>query len=119
MFAHKRWSVIFALLMLPLQYVEAIQLDCQDNGDGTYFCVKIDPIRDADGSATALSEAVKSNNPYIEEAKKECSYQKPRRVGSAVGSHAALNREKEKSARQEYERCLAKKAHELKKTREK
>ncbi len=118
MFASKRWSVICVLLVLPLQ-VEAIQLDCQDNGDGTYFCVKIDPVRDADGSATALSEAVKSNNPYIEEAKKECTYEKPRRIGSAVGSHAALNREKEKSAQQEYERCLARKAHELKKAQQK
>lgn len=117
MFASLRWSGIWILVMIPLQ-VEAILLDCQDNGDGTYFCVKIDPVLDTDGSSTALSEALKTNQPYIEEAKKECTYKKPRRVGSAVGSHAALNREREKAAQEEYERCLANKAHELKKAQQ-
>ena len=85
---------------------------------GTY--IHYDPDDDHAGNRLFTSlEAVKSNNPYIEEAKKECTYEKPRRIGSAVGSHAALNREKEKSAQQEYERCLARKAHELKKAQQK
>ncbi len=111
------WPGIWGLAVIPLQ-VTAIQLDCQDNGDGTYFCVEIDPVRDAAENSSALSEAVERNNPYIEEAKKECTYKPPRRHGNASGSRAALFKEREKSAKQDYEYCLASKAHEIKKAQQ-
>jgi hypothetical protein len=98
--------------------VQALLLDCKDNGDGTYFCVKFDPVRDAAEGSSGAAETVQADNPYIEEAKKECTYKKPRRVGGSVGSRTALSREKEKAAQLEYERCLARKAHQLKKARD-
>ena len=86
----------------------AILLDCKQNEDGTYLCVEIEGSRAITPTKSAVPEI---DTIHIEQARKECIYHEPRtrpRSGSAVRSEAR------KSAQQDYDRCVADRAWELK-----
>lgn len=119
-----RWLIFPAAMTFSLD-AAAIKLDCKDLGDGTYTCVEIkesyylpppasksDPDSDADPHAA-------SGNPYIEEARKHCTYQKPRGRKGGSGTSGAAKMEALKKARKDYDRCIVQKAWELKNVAEK
>ncbi|WP_455235396.1 hypothetical protein [Thiogranum longum] len=92
---------------LPLH---AIVLDCEDHGDGTYTCVEIEA-----GSATGAPQQNKAatiDPVLIEQAKRECVLREPRvRPGGMAASAARM--EAKKTARENYEQCIATRAKEL------
>ena len=119
-----RW-LIFPAVMTFSMNAAAILLDCEDLGNGTYTCVEVkesiylppsssksDPDADTDPDMA-------SGNPYIEEARKHCTYQKPRGRKGGGGTLGAAKMEALKKAQKDYDRCLVEKAWELKKAAEK
>lgn len=106
--------LIAPLALIVYQPAWAIILDCKHNPDGTYTCVEIGKPSAAEAAASpAHSEAAKIDRAYIEQAKKECTYRKPRTRAGGKGSTSALKMEAMKSAQEDFERCVAAKAAEL------
>ena len=107
MFNTPRWIMFLSCLIYTMPAL-AIMLDCKQNKDGTYLCVEIEGSR----AITPVKSTVPEIDAvHIEQARKECVYREPRsrpRSGSAVRSEAR------KSAQQDYERCVADRAWELK-----
>ncbi len=113
-----RWLIFPAAMTFSLD-AAAIMLDCKDLGDGTYTCVEINesfylppPASKSDPDSDADPDAA-SGNPYIEEARKHCTYQKPRGRKGGGGASGAAKMEALKNAREDYDRCIALKAREL------
>jgi hypothetical protein len=96
----------------------AIILDCKRNLDGTYTCVEIGQSSAAEAASPVRSKAEKIDRAYIEQAKKACTYRKPRTRAGGKGSTSALKMEAMKSAQQEYEHCVTRKAAELSNTQQ-
>jgi len=101
------------LLPLALAYTlpaSAILLDCKTQGDGTYLCVEIE----ASGALAATPGRVPEiDNAHIEQARSECTYHKPRKRMSGMGSGGAVRAEAKKAAQKEYDQCVANRAWEL------
>lgn len=105
--------LIAPLALIVYRPALAIILDCKHNLDGTYTCVEIGNSPAAEAASPAQTEAAQIDRAYIEQAKKECTYRKPRTRAGGKGSTSALKMEAMKSAQQDYERCVASKAAEL------
>lgn len=86
----------------------AILLDCKQNQDGTYLCVEIEESR---AISPAKSTVPEIDAVHIEQAGKECIYREPR---SRPRSGSTARLEARKSAQQDYDRCVADRAWELK-----
>ena len=102
-----RWIIFLSGLIYAMP-APALLLDCKQNKDGTYLCVEIEGSR---AITPAKSTVPEIDAAHIEQARKECIYREPRtrpRSGSAVRSEAR------KSAQQDYDRCVADRAWELK-----
>lgn len=110
--------LIAPLALIVYRPASAILLDCKHNLDGTYTCVEIGQSPAAEAASPAHSEAAKTDHAYIEQAKKACIYRKPRTRAGGKVSTSALKMEAVKSAREEYERCVAIKAAELRKAQQ-
>ncbi len=108
------WRLIVALSLTPSAPAFAIILDCEHNLDGTYTCVEIGSSAETAAASPAQTEAAEVDRAYIERARESCTFQKPRARAGGKGSTSALKMEAMKSAREDYERCLARKAAELK-----
>jgi hypothetical protein len=106
------------LALIVYQPALAIILDCKHNLDGTYTCVEIGKSSAAEAPTSAHGEAATIDRAYIEQAKKECTYRKPPMRAGGKGSTSALKMEAMKSAQEEYERCLAIKAAEIRKAQQ-
>jgi hypothetical protein len=106
--------LIAALALTAHQTASAIILDCKHNPDGTYTCVEIGKPSGADTASAAIGETTATDRAYIEQAKQQCSYRKPRTRAGGKGPTSALKMEAMKSAQADYERCLASTAAELK-----
>jgi hypothetical protein len=89
-----------------------LQLDCIDNGDGTYSCVELGK---STGLSPAQTEAAKIEPAYLERAKKACQYRAPSRRVSGMASASAVRMEAKKAAQTTYNQCLVRKARELQK----
>jgi len=107
--------LIAPLALIACQPALAIILDCKHNDDGSYTCVEIGNPSAAETDSSTHSEAAEIDRAYIEQAEKECTYRKPRKRAGGKGSTRALRMEAMKSAQEEYERCVAIKAAELRK----
>lgn len=105
--------LIAPLSLLACQPALAILLDCKHNTDGTYTCVEIGKPSATGAASPVHNEAATTERAYIEQAKKECTYRKPRTRAAGKGSSSALKMEAMKSAQEDYERCVASKAAEL------
>jgi hypothetical protein len=110
--------MITPLALIAYQPASAIILDCKHNLDDTYTCVEIGKSSAAEAASPAHSEAAKIDRAYIEQAKKECTYRKPRMRTGGKGSTSALRMETMKSAQEDYERCVASKAAERRKSQQ-
>jgi len=106
------WLIAF-LALAVYRPAWAIILDCEHNLDGTYTCVEIGQSSAAEADSPAHSKAGKIDRAYIEQAKKACTYRKPRTRAGGKGSTSALKMEAMKSAQQAYEHCVTRKAAEL------
>lgn len=107
------WSMVPLMLMFSLP-VRAIILDCEKNPDGSYLCVEVGQPTEEAAVSPAQTEAAKIDRAYLEQAKQQCTYKEPRRRGTGMAAGGASRSEAEKLAREKYERCLARKARELK-----
>ena len=95
--------------------VFAIQLDCEKNADGTYTCIEIGKPAVTPPAAEAVSSPKAASDDktppvepdYLEQARKECVYNKPRKRIGGQKHGAAQKREQEKAARKDYEDCVA------------
>ena len=105
---------LILLLSSPLN-AAALMLDCEDNGDGTLTCIRIENSVEASLDRPAKTPAENMNQEYIEAARKECTYRKPHRRTGKAGSNRSLALEADKAAREEYDRCVLKAARALKK----
>jgi len=110
--------LIAPLALIVYQPALAIILDCKHNLDGTYTCVEIDKSAAAEAASSSRSETAEIDRAYIEQAEKECTYRKPRMRTGGKGSTSALKMEAMKSAQEEYERCVAIKAAEIRKVQQ-
>jgi hypothetical protein len=110
--------LIAPLTLLVYRPALAIIFDCTDNHDGTYTCVEIGQAPAAQTASPEHSETAKTERAYVEQAKKKCTYRKPRTRAGGKGSTSALKMEAMKSAQQEYERCVAIKSSELRKAQQ-
>jgi hypothetical protein len=102
-----------AVVLISSKAAVAIILDCQQNLDGSYSCVEIGKPQPAHPVTPARDEESKIQREYIERAKEFCTYQKPRLRAGGKAASSAFKMEAMKSAQQDYERCLAAKAAEL------
>jgi hypothetical protein len=109
-----RWWSAIAILTATTP-ASAIILDCKQNLDGTYTCVEIGKPSAAETASPAQDEAATIQRAYIERAREFCTYRKPRPRAGGKGSTSALKMEAMKSAKEDYERCVAAKAAELQK----
>ena len=114
MIVKKLARLIVALSLSSTPPAFAIVLDCEDNHDGTYTCVEISNSNAAGRASAGQTETAEGERAYIERAREACTYRKPRARAGGKGSTSALKMEAMKAAREEYERCLARKAAELK-----
>lgn len=112
MLKNLHWPITGLALIYPLAAF-AIVLDCEQNPDGTYTCVEIGQASSAELDSPAQSEAAKIGRAYIEQARQQCTYRKPRARAGGKGSTSALKMEAMKSAQEAYEHCVASKAAEL------
>ncbi|HHJ17683.1 MAG TPA: hypothetical protein ENJ80_13405 [Gammaproteobacteria bacterium] len=104
-----RW-ILFPLATACAFPASAILLDCKTQGDGTYLCVEIE----ASDAITAVPGRVPEiDTAHIEQARSECTYNKPRRRLSGMGASGAVRSEARKAAQKEYDQCVADKAWEL------
>jgi len=110
--------LITPLALIVYQPALAIILDCKHNLDGTYTCVEIGKSSAAEAASPAHSEAAKIDRAYIERAKAECTYRAPRMRAGGKGATSALKMEMAKSAQEDYERCVATKAAEIRKAQQ-
>lgn len=110
--------LIAPLALIVYQPALAIILDCTHNLDGTYTCVEIDKSAAAEAASSSRSETAEIDRANIEQAEKECTYRKPRMRSGGKGSTSALKMEAMKSAQEEYERCVAIKAAEIRKVQQ-
>lgn len=95
---------IFALLLLTPFSASAILLDCKDHGDGTYTCVEI--------SESATTEHIEA--AFVEQAKEQCKQRTIKRHATGgMSSRGAVRMEAMKGAKEDYDRCVANKAREL------
>ena len=108
---NRRWTVLL-LTMAFTASAFALQLDCIDNGDGTYSCVELGK---STGLSPAQSQAAKIEPAYLERAKQACRYREPRRRVSGMAGASAVRMEAKKAAQATYNQCLVKKARELQK----
>ena len=107
MFKPPRWIIFLPGLIYTMPAL-SILLDCKQNKDGTYLCVEIEGTRAIEPAKSVVPEI---DSVHIEQARKECIYREPHtppRSGSAVRSEAR------KSAQEDYDRCVADRAWELK-----
>jgi len=93
-----RWLIFLCGLIYTLP-APAILLDCKQNRDGTYLCVEI------------KSTAPEIDSAHIDQARQECTYHEPR---TRPGARSAVRSEARKSAQEDYDRCVADRARELK-----
>lgn len=106
-----RWTLALLISSLSLPAL-ALRLDCEKQADGTYLCVE---ITDAGGQSPGGAEAESPiEQRYLEQAKRECEYDEPRRRATGKAPPASLVEER-KLAEAAYQRCLREKAAELKK----
>ena len=106
--------IIISLAMWFSTQASAILLDCNDLGDGTYTCVEVKNAYMPPSEHASQNQPEDADNPYLEQAKKACAYEKPR-THSPMGRHSSAARmEALKSAQEKYDRCVAEKAWELK-----
>lgn len=113
----KQMRRLFAALLITLPLgVSAIQLDCKDNGDGTYTCVEIkrQVKQPAAFPAATADEPADIDRASVEQAEKECSYRKPHRRVSGMSTGTAVKMEGRKSAQKDYDRCVAQKLKAMK-----
>ena len=89
-----------AMALIVCQSALAIILDCEHNPDGTYSCVEIGKPTGTDEASPANRESADTDRAYIEQAKTECNYRKPRTRPGGKGSSSALKREAMKSAQE-------------------
>lgn len=88
----------------------AILLDCEVNADRVYTCIEISDAATHTAAPEGTETYSAEYSAYIEEAKKSCVYREPRRRVSGKNTSAALRVEELKSARADYEQCIADKA---------
>jgi hypothetical protein len=103
----RRW-IIFLPGFLYTMPALAILLDCKQNDDGTYLCVEIEGSQAIEPAKSTVPEI---DSVHIEQARKECIYREPRK---RMGSGSAVRSEARKSAQEDYDRCVADRAWELK-----
>lgn len=96
-------------MVVPLTAL-AIQLDCEKNSDGTYTCIEIGKPSHSSTSSSDTNSTESIDPGYLEQARKECTYQNPRKWKSGQKHGAAQKMEQEKAARKEYQDCLSKTA---------
>jgi hypothetical protein len=110
----KRLIPIFVLTLLTLPVsVHAILLDCEINAQRVYTCVELD-------TPEATAETTDTEEPdgdeygrYIEQARKQCVYNEPRRRTAGKNTGIALRTEELKTARKKYEQCISETARQL------
>ena len=103
-----RCWIIFLPGLLYTMPALAILLDCKQNDDGTYLCVEIEGSQAIEPAKSTVPEI---DSFHIEQARKECIYREPRK---RMGSGSAVRSEARKSAQEDYDRCVADRAWELK-----
>ena len=107
MFKPRCWIILLPGLLYTIPAL-AILLDCKQNSDGTYLCVEIEGSQAIEPAKSTVPEI---DSVHIEQARKECIYREPRK---RMGSGSAVRSEARKSAQEDYERCVAGRAWELK-----
>jgi hypothetical protein len=107
MFKPRRWIIFLPGLIYTMPAL-AILLDCKQNNDGTFLCVEIEGSQAIEPAKSTVPEI---DSVHIEQARKECIYREPRK---RMGSGSAVRSEARKSAQEDYDRCVADRAWELK-----
>ncbi len=102
-----RWIILLPGLIYTMPAL-AILLDCKQNEDGTYLCVEIEGSQAIEPAKSSVPEI---DYVHIDQARKECVYREPR---TRMGSSSTVRAEARKSARKDYDRCVADRAWELK-----
>jgi hypothetical protein len=103
---------ILALLALPIP-AGAVLLDCEINAQRIYTCVEVGESATAAETADGTETYGDEYRPYLEQAKQQCVYRKPRRRVAGKNTGGALRSEELKAARAEYEQCVSETAREL------
>jgi hypothetical protein len=103
----------FALLLLctwPLSGASVV-LDCEISKDRVYTCIEIGATAATPGTADTDGDRSDGYDQeyarYIEAARQTCVYDEPPRRASARMRDGALRTERLKSARADYEKCVA------------